>query len=61
MAQQRPITCRSNTRSYPDGNESDEARTPRGDVKARKRNSVAVRSPWQAAQLGLVQEKADLF
>lgn len=34
------FACRGNTRPYPDGNESDELRAPRGDTKARKRNSV---------------------
>ena len=60
MAHQNSIGYRLNTRSYPDDNESDESRSPRGDKKARKRNSVAVRSSRQIIQPDLVQKKADL-
>lgn len=41
MAQPRSLTYRGSIRAYPDGNESDESRSPRGDKKPRKRNSVA--------------------
>lgn len=60
MAQPRSITYRGSTRLYPDGNESDGSGSPRGDRKARKRNSVAVRPSWQLIQPDVVPKKADL-
>ena len=60
MAQPRSLAYRGTTRSYPDGNESDESKSPRGDRKARKRNSVAVRSSRKLWQPNLVLKKADL-
>ena len=50
MAQPRSLAYHGSTKSYPDGNESDGSRSPRGDKKARKRNSVAVRSSMQLVQ-----------
>lgn len=60
MAQPRSLAYRGTTRSYPDGNESDGSKSPRGDRKARKRNSVAVRPSRQLTQPDLVQKKANL-
>ena len=60
MAQPRSLAYRGTTRSYHDGNESDGSRSPRGDRKARKRNSVAVSSSRQFIQPDRVQKKADL-
>ena len=60
MAQPRSLAYRGTTRSYHDDNESDGSGSPRGDKKARKRNSVAVSFSRQFMQFGLVQKKADL-
>lgn len=60
MAQPRSLTYRGHTRSYHDGNESDGSKSPRGEKKGRKRNSVAVCSSRHLIQPDRVQKKADL-
>ena len=59
MAQPRSLAYRGSTRPYPEGNESDGSRSPQEEKKARKRNSVAVRSSRQHKQPDIARTMAD--